>query len=136
MIDQINELPEDGLKSSPKTSRYTENKWISRKNQNELYFLHLIDILNDLLLIFLMSYLYRKYLNNKSQSASSTMEEIVIHSISMNYTKNQKMIKYEPQLLYLDWNNFYSKQIAASNIFNIFFRLCVKYFLNLNSFFN
>ena len=49
-----------------------------------------------------MSYLYRKYLNNKSQSASSTMEEIVIHSISMNYTKNQKMIKYEPQLLYLD----------------------------------
>ena len=102
MIDQIDELPEDGLKSSPETSRYTENKWISRKNQNELYFLHLIDILNDLLLIFLMSYLYRKYLNNKSQSASSTMEEIVIHSISMNYTKNQKMIKYEPQLLYLD----------------------------------
>ena len=34
MIDQINELPEDGLKSSPETSRYTENKWISRKNQN------------------------------------------------------------------------------------------------------
>ena len=51
MIDQINELPEDGLKSSPETSRYTENKWISRKNQNKLYFLHLIDILNDLLLI-------------------------------------------------------------------------------------
>ena len=50
MIDQINELPEDGLKSSPKTSRYTENKWISR-NSNKLYFLHLIDILNDLLLI-------------------------------------------------------------------------------------
>ena len=42
MIDQINELPEDGLKSSPETSRYTENKWISRKNQNELYFLHLM----------------------------------------------------------------------------------------------
>ena len=51
MIDQINELPEDGLKSSPETSRYTENKWISRKNQNELYFLHLIDILNDLLMM-------------------------------------------------------------------------------------
>ena len=51
IIDQINELPEDGLKSSPETSRYTENKWISRKNQSELYFLHLINILNDLLLI-------------------------------------------------------------------------------------
>ena len=25
MIDQINELPEDGLKSSPETSRYIEN---------------------------------------------------------------------------------------------------------------
>ena len=50
MIDQINELPEDELKSSPETSRYTENKWISRRNQNKLYFLHLIDILNDLLL--------------------------------------------------------------------------------------
>ena len=46
MIDQINELPEDGLKSSPETSRYTENKWIGRKNQNELYFLHVIDKLN------------------------------------------------------------------------------------------
>ena len=42
MIDQINELPEDGLKSLPETSRFTENKWISRKNQNKLYFLHLI----------------------------------------------------------------------------------------------
>ena len=50
MIDQINELPEDGLKSLPETSRYIE-KWISQKNQNKLYFLHLIDILNDLLLI-------------------------------------------------------------------------------------
>ena len=50
MIDQINKLPEDGLKSSPETSRFTENKWISQKNQNKLYFLHLIDILNDLLL--------------------------------------------------------------------------------------
>ena len=54
MIDQINKLPEDGLKSSPETSRYTENKWISgEKNQNKLYFLHLMDILNDLLLICL-----------------------------------------------------------------------------------
>ena len=43
MIDQINKLPKDGLKSSPETSRYTENKWISRKNQNKLYFLHLIE---------------------------------------------------------------------------------------------
>ena len=51
MVDQIKELPEDGLKSSPETSRCTENKWISRKNQSELYFLHLINILNDLLLI-------------------------------------------------------------------------------------
>ena len=50
MIDQINELPEDGLKSSPETSRYTENKWICQKNHNKLYFLHLVDILNDLLL--------------------------------------------------------------------------------------
>ena len=50
MVDQINELPEDELKPSPETSRYTDNKWISRKNQNKLYFLHLIDILNDLLL--------------------------------------------------------------------------------------
>ena len=48
MIDQINELPEDGLKSSPETSCFTENKWISRKNENKLYFLHLINILNDL----------------------------------------------------------------------------------------
>ena len=55
MIDQINELPEYELKSSPETSRYTENKWISRKNQNELYFLHLIDILNDLLLMRISS---------------------------------------------------------------------------------
>ena len=53
MIDQINELPEGGLKSSPETSHYAENKWISRKNQNKLYFLHLIHILNDLLLISL-----------------------------------------------------------------------------------
>ena len=49
-FDQINELPEDGLKSSLETSRYTENKWISQKNQNNLFFLHLIDILNDLLM--------------------------------------------------------------------------------------
>ena len=52
MIDQINELPEDGLKSSPETSRYTENKWICREKKNhKLYFLHLVDILSDLLLI-------------------------------------------------------------------------------------
>ena len=52
MIDQINELPEDELKWSPETSRYTENQWISRKNQNKLYFLHVIDVLNDLLLMW------------------------------------------------------------------------------------
>ena len=51
MIDQINKLAEDGLKSLPETSRYTENKCISRKNQNKLYFLLLIDVANDLLLI-------------------------------------------------------------------------------------
>ena len=50
MIDQINELPEDGLKSSSETSRYIKYKWISQKKK-KLYFLHLIDILNDLLLI-------------------------------------------------------------------------------------
>ena len=38
MTDQINELPEDKLRSSHETSRYPENKWISRKNQNKLYF--------------------------------------------------------------------------------------------------
>ena len=36
MIDQINELPKDGLKSSPETSCCIENQWISRKNQNKL----------------------------------------------------------------------------------------------------
>ena len=45
MIGQINELPENGLKSSPETSRYIENKWISGKNQNKLYFLHLTAVL-------------------------------------------------------------------------------------------
>ena len=43
MTDQINEKPEDGRKSLPETSRCTENKWISQKNQNKLYFLHLIN---------------------------------------------------------------------------------------------
>ena len=43
MLDQINELPEHGLKSSPETLRYPENKRTSRKNQNKLYFLHLIN---------------------------------------------------------------------------------------------
>ena len=31
MIDQINKLHEDGLTSLPEKSRYTENKWISKK---------------------------------------------------------------------------------------------------------
>ena len=60
MIDQINELPEDGLKSSPKMLRYKENKWISQKNQNKLYFLQLIYILNGLPLIrqhFIIGYI-------------------------------------------------------------------------------
>ena len=52
MIDQINELPEDGLKSSPETSRYTENKWISQKNQNKLYFLHLIVLILFIVVFF------------------------------------------------------------------------------------
>ena len=51
MIDQINELPEDGLKSSPETSRYIENTWFSRKIKISCTFLHLVDILNDLKLI-------------------------------------------------------------------------------------
>ena len=31
VIDQINELPENGLKSSPDTSRYIENTWLVEK---------------------------------------------------------------------------------------------------------
>ena len=58
MIDQINELPEYWLMSLPETLRYTENKWISQKDQNKLYFLHLIDILNNLLLICSLSILF------------------------------------------------------------------------------
>ena len=58
MIDQINELPEYWLMSLPETLRYTENKWISQKDQNKLYFLHLIDILNNLLLICSISILF------------------------------------------------------------------------------
>ena len=53
MIDQINELLEDELRSSPETLRYTESKWISGKHQNKLYFLDLINyhkISNKLLL--------------------------------------------------------------------------------------
>ena len=38
MIDQINKLLEDGLKSSPETSRYVENTWISQKIKIKLYF--------------------------------------------------------------------------------------------------
>ena len=59
MIDQINELPEDGLKSSPETSRYTENKWISgEKNQNKLYFLHLMEETDCLLYTFVLKERY------------------------------------------------------------------------------
>ena len=35
IIDQISKLPEDGLKSSPETSPFTENKWISRKKKSK-----------------------------------------------------------------------------------------------------
>ena len=45
MIYQINKLPEDRLKSSPKTSR---KYMIQPKNQKGCTFLHLIDTLNDL----------------------------------------------------------------------------------------
>ena len=45
MIGQINELPEDGLKSSPKTSRYIEDTWFSRNIKISCTFVHLIDIL-------------------------------------------------------------------------------------------
>ena len=41
MIDQINELPEDGLKIHGLVEKL-----------NKLYFLHLIDILNDLILCY------------------------------------------------------------------------------------
>ena len=45
MIDQINELPEDGLKSSPETLR----KYMGEsKKYISCTFLHLIDILNNL----------------------------------------------------------------------------------------
>ena len=47
MIDQINELPEDGLKSSPGTSRYIENTWFSQKIKIRCTFLQLIDIWNE-----------------------------------------------------------------------------------------
>ena len=40
----MNELPEDGQKSLPETLHFTENKWIIWKNQNKLYFLHLIKL--------------------------------------------------------------------------------------------
>ena len=50
MIDQINELTEDGLKSLPETSRYTENTWICQKIKIGCTFLQLTDILNDLIL--------------------------------------------------------------------------------------
>ena len=59
MIDQINELPEDGLKSSPESSRFIENKWISRKkNQNKLHLLHLTDILNHFVIHILITFFY------------------------------------------------------------------------------
>ena len=50
MIDQIDELPEDGRRSLHETSRYRENTRICRKIKISCTFLHLIDILNDLIL--------------------------------------------------------------------------------------
>ena len=44
MIDQINELPEDGLKSSPETLRYIEDTWFNRKIKISYTLLHLITI--------------------------------------------------------------------------------------------
>ena len=42
VIDQIHKLTEDGLNSLPEMSRYIENTWISRKNQNRfVLFLHM-----------------------------------------------------------------------------------------------
>ena len=38
VIDQIDKLPENGLKSWPETSHYIENTWISRKIKIKLYF--------------------------------------------------------------------------------------------------
>ena len=38
VIDQINKLPEDGLKSLLETSRYIKNTWISREIKIKLYF--------------------------------------------------------------------------------------------------
>ena len=52
MIDQLNKLLEDGLKSSPETSRYKGSTWFSRKIKISCTLLHFIDILNDLILIF------------------------------------------------------------------------------------
>ena len=39
IIDQINKLPEDGVKSLPKSLRYIENKWISQKKLNKVVLL-------------------------------------------------------------------------------------------------
>ena len=39
VIDQINKLPEDGLKSSPETSLYVENTWIIQKITIKLHFI-------------------------------------------------------------------------------------------------
>ena len=51
MIDQINELSEDGLKSSPETSRYVETHGSVKTIKISCTFLQLTDILNDLILI-------------------------------------------------------------------------------------
>ena len=60
MIDHINEMPEDGLKSSPEASRYRANTWISRKIKINCTFLYLIDILNDLILMNYLLHLIKK----------------------------------------------------------------------------
>ena len=78
MIVQINELPEDGLKSSPDIQKING---MVKKNQNELYFLHLIDILNDLLLIPQLIFRLIFFLHLQvSQSKYSPISQFLLHS--------------------------------------------------------
>ena len=86
MIDQINELSEDGLESSPETSHYTENKWICWKNHNKLYFLHLVDVLLswEYLVIWSQEQTYFKCLFNfLSLSTGAYLEPFQTSSIEI-----------------------------------------------------
>ena len=53
MIDKVNELPEDGLKSLPETLCYMENTWIGRKIKI-CSFLHILDILGFIQFAFIV----------------------------------------------------------------------------------